>query len=84
MRALGILLVGACLSISGCRFNVRQVNLTDPPAANPTAVQRVLVACYQEHGVDARALEGGAVHFDRSGALSKEDLCSCRWVLSEG
>ncbi len=39
--------------------------------ANP--LQRSLIACYAEHGIDAVPLEGGAVHFDREGTLTKEE-----------
>ena len=38
-----------------------------------SASQRALIGCYHDHGIDARPLQGGAVHFDREGSLTREE-----------
>lgn len=49
-----------------------------------SALQRALIACYLDHGIDARPLHPGAVHFDRDGSLTAEEsfalaeTCSAR------
>lgn len=38
-----------------------------------SAFQRALTACFGDHGIDAVPLDGGAVHFDREGSLTKDE-----------
>ena len=49
-----------------------------------SALQRALIACFHDHGMDARPLHPGAVHFDREGSLTADEsfalaeTCSAR------
>lgn len=68
-----LVLLALCLHFVACSQGI-----------HANTVQRALIACYAEHGIDAVPLEFGAVHFDRAGALTKEEslrlanLCSKR------
>jgi hypothetical protein len=50
------------------------------------AFQQALVACYQDRGVDAVAIEGGGVRSDQNGVLSQEESAAlaagCRQELA--
>ncbi len=56
------LAIGLCLWVVACSETIEM-----------SALQRALIACYEDHGIDAAPLEGGAVHFEREGTLTKEE-----------
>lgn len=91
MRPIGLLeqllvLSSAAVVAAACGGPSQPSGDTAPERdLDPGKLERAYVACFEDHGVDARIMEGGGIHFDSGGILSfeasQELIETCRQQL---